>query len=217
MVNRTIRTVLWLLSLMPLGCDAELLRDYAFMVKVEAEPGRGLAGAQVLVRGETRGNTDERGIVTLRVRGHEGDVVAVELRCPPGHRAPVDPLFVPLRRLVDSNVVPVFAAQCTPKTRTLVVAVRAEGGANVPIRYLGRELARTDAFGAAHLMLDVPADEVVELTLNTEEQSDLRPISPTLRVQGTRDEQLVAVSQTFTQRRPDKGVRPKRNGPIRID
>lgn len=217
MVNRSMPMMLWLLSLTALGCEAELLRDYQFVVKVDAEPGHGLAGAQVLVHGETLGETDDAGSVSLRVRGHEGDVIAVELRCPAGHRAPSDPLFVPLRRLVDSSVVPTFAARCTPVTRTLIVAVRAEGGANVPIRYLGRELARTDAFGAAHLMLGVPTDEVVELTLNTEEQADLRPISPTLRVQATRGEQLVAVSQTFTQRRPDKAVRLKRNGPVRID
>jgi hypothetical protein len=200
-----------------LGCEAELLRDYEFSVKVDAEPGRGLADAQVSINGETLGKTDERGSVTLRVRGREGDVVAVELGCPAAHRAPADPLFVPLRRLLDSNVVPEFAAQCTPTTRTLIVALRAEGGANVPVLYLGRELVRTDAFGAAHLMLDVPVDEVVELSLNTEEQPELRPISPILRVQATRDEYLVAVSQTFAQRRPDKPARFKRSGPVRID
>lgn len=217
MVNRSILTMLGLLSSTSVGCEAELLRDYEFSVKVDAEPGRGLADVQASIKGETLGRTDDRGGVTLRVRGREGDVVAVDLECPAGHRAPEGPLFVPLRRLVDTNVVPEFAARCTPTTRTLIVALRAEGGANVPVRYLGRELARTDAFGAAHLMLDVPVDEVVELSLNTEEQSELRPISPTLRVQATRDEQLVAVSQTFTQRRPVKPVRFKRSGPVRID
>jgi hypothetical protein len=217
LVNRSIWTILWLLSSTSLGCETELSREYEFRVKVDAEPGRGLADARVSINGATLGSTDDRGSVTLRVRGREGDVVAVELECPAGHRSPVDPVFVPLRRLVDNNVVPEFTAQCIPTTRTLIVALRAEGGAHVPVRYLGRELARTDAFGAAHLMLDVPVDEIVELSLNTEEQSDLRPISPTLRVQATRDEQLVAVSQTFTQRRPDKPVRIKRSGPVRID
>jgi hypothetical protein len=217
MVDRSIWTMLWLLALAALACESELSQDYAFVVKVEAEPGRGLADAQALINGETVGRTDARGSVALRVRGREGDVVAVVVKCPAGHRAPVAPLFVPLRRLLDSNVVPEFAAQCTPTTRTLVVALRTEGGANLPVRYLGRELARTDAFGAAHLMLDIPADEVVELHLDTAEQSDLRPISPTLRVQAPRDEQLVAVSQTFTQRRPDKRVKAKRHGPVRID
>ncbi len=217
MVNRSAWTILGLLSSTSLGCETELVRDYEFNVKVEAEPGHGLAGAQVSIKGETVGKTDDRGSVIVRVRGHEGDVVAVHLECPAGHRAPVDALFVPLRRLLDRNVVPEFAAQCTPTTRTLIVALRAVGGANVPVLYLGREVARTDAFGAAHLMLDVPVEEVVELSLNTDEQPDLRPISPTLRVPAPGEEQLVAVSQTFTQRRPDKPVKVKRSGPVRID
>jgi hypothetical protein len=217
MLNRLPCTVFWLLSLTSFGCEADLSHDYEFVVRVDAEPGRGLAEARVLVRGETLGKTDEQGSVSLRVRGREGDVVAVDVKCPAGHRAPVDPLFVPLRRLLESKVVPEFVSQCAPTTRTLIVALRAEGGVNVPVRYLGRELARTDAFGAAHLMLDVPTDEVVELRLDTNEQSDLRPISPTLRVEATGGEQLVAVSQKFTQRQQDKVVKARRRRPVRIE
>jgi hypothetical protein len=102
-------------------------------------------------------------------------------------------------------------------THSIIVAVRAERGPNLPVLYLGRELARTDSSGAAHLVLDVASDDVVELVLDTTEQPGLRPKSPSLRIQPGPGDEITAVNQDFTlqQQEAVKKVAARR-GPVRI-
>jgi len=206
-----------LLALFAAGCkEKDLSSDYGFIVRVSSEPGRGLEGARASVKGRELGVSDGSGAVAIQVRGHEGDVVAIDIACPSGHRPP-GPVLVPLRH-VGHDVKPEFAALCTPLTHSIVVAVRAERGPHLPLLHLGRELARTDASGAAHLLLDVASDDVVELVLDTTEQPRLRPKNPILRIQpGLRDE-ITAINQDFTLQPPArvKKVTPWR-GPTRID
>jgi hypothetical protein len=206
-----------LLALAAAGCEEkDLSRDYGFIVRVSSEPGHGLEGAGASVKGRELGVSDSSGAIAIQVRGHEGDVVAIDIACPSGHR-PAAPVSVPLRH-VGRGVKPEFAALCTPLTHSIVVAVRAERGPHLPLLHLGRELARTDASGAAHLLLDVASDDVVELVLDTTEQPRLRPKNPILRIQpGPRDE-ITAINQEFTVQPPArvKKVTPWR-GPTRID
>jgi hypothetical protein len=204
------------------GCDKDLTRDYEFIVRVSSEPGRPLAGAAASLQQKQLGISDSSGAITLKVRGQEGDVSSIEIACPSGHRSP-PPVLVPLRQVGhDANgrdVRPEFTAVCTPTSHSLVIAVRAEHGPHLPLSYLGRELARTDSSGAAHVVLDVESKEIVELVLDTSEQPRLRPKSPILRVQpGSRDE-ITAIHQDFTLE-PERVVKKKAptwRGPTRID
>ena len=204
------------LTLLPLGCDKDLSSEYTFIVRVTSEPGLALDGARATLRGKDLGTSDTSGALTIKIRGREGDVLPIQVTCPAGHRAP-PPVQIPLRHLAD-GIRPEFAATCTPTTHSLVIAVRAEHGPNLPLTYLGRELARTDTSGAAHLMLDVASEDVVELVLDTSDQPRLRPRSPILRIQtGGRDE-VMGVSQEFTVLKPPvvkRAVKPV--GPIRLD
>lgn len=206
-----------LLALVAGGCEEkDLSRDHEFIVRVSSEPGVGFEGARASLAGRDLGVSDAVGAVAIRVRGREGDVVAIDIACPSGHRSPA-PVLVPLRH-INHGVKPEFTALCTPLTHSIVVAVRAEGGPHLPLLHLGRELARTDASGAAHLLLDVASDDVVELAFDTTEQPRLRPKNPIVRIQpGPRDE-ITAISQEFTLQQPPrvKKVTP-RQGPTRID
>ena len=44
--------------------------------------------------------------------------------------------------------------------------------------FLGREVARTDASGAAHVLLKLKSDEAFDLVLGTEGNDRLRPQNP---------------------------------------
>jgi|SRR5688572_3898889 hypothetical protein len=211
------RSVAVLLALLAGACkEKDLSHGYEFVVRVSSEPGHGLEGARASFQGRELGVSDSSGAVAIQVRGREGDVVAIDIACPSGHR-PSAPVLVPLRH-VSHDVKPEFSALCTPLTHSIVVAVRAEGGPRLPLLHLGRELARTDASGAAHLLLDVGSDEVVEIMLDTTEQPRLRPKNPILRIQpGPRDE-ITAINQEFTLQ-PQPRVRKVTTwrGPTRID
>jgi hypothetical protein len=209
------------LALLAAGCDQDLSREYTFVVRVSAEPGRPLAGAQLSLKGKALGVSDADGSVNVRVRGHEGDVLPIEITCPAGHRTPA-PVLVPLRRMgrdAEGHAVePEFTAACAPLARSVVIAVRAENGPNLPLYYLGRELARTDASGAAHALLDVASEDVLELTLDTTEQPQLRPRSPVLRVQPGPGDEIAALTQNFSVE-PRARVKkvPVQRGPVRIE
>ena len=215
-----------LVALLAGGCDRDLSRSYDFVVRVSSDAGTGVEGTRASAKGRSLGVADASGAIDIRVRGREGDVLSIDIECPPGHRAP-PAVLVPLRQMGRSSrrrassgqrVLPEFATVCTPLTHSIVVAVRAERGAHLPLLHLGRELTRTDSSGAAHLRLDVASDDVVELVLDTTEQPQLRPKSPVLRIQPGSSDEIIAASQDFTlltQTPAKKVVAPR--GPTRIE
>lgn len=210
----------WLLVL-PLLIGAcgqkDISRRYEFVVRVTSDPGQPLAGVGVVHRGKQVGVSGADGSVKLSARGNEGEALSFDLRCPEGYRGPSAPLSIPLRTSADSSRRPEYAGSCAPTTRTLVIAVRAEHGENLPVRYLGREVARTDRSGAAHLLLKIAPEDALELTLDTSEQPALRPKSPVLRLTASATDDLLVLNQAFEKPAPPPVVyRPRHKGPERI-
>src|SRR5207247_1568943 len=103
--------------------------------------------------------TDVEGMGKIQLAGNEGDIFDIAVACPEGFRSPAKPVHVVLHRLAEADKTPEYAVSCPPTTRTVVVAVRADNGANLPVRYLGREVARTDSSGVAHFVGKFRADE----------------------------------------------------------
>jgi hypothetical protein len=107
-----------------------------------------------------------------------------------------------LKRLTDTSKTPEYAVSCPPKNRSIVVAVRAEGGPNLPVLYLGREVARTDASGSAHVLLKLEPGEQFSLTLNTGDDKLVRPQSPVASFAvGNRDD-VMLFDQRFERPKP---------------
>jgi hypothetical protein len=194
-------------------------QQYEFVIRIQSDPGRPLPGATLYRAREKLGPSDARGAMTLAARGSEGETLAFEVRCPAGYRSPGKPLAIVLRRSSERNRRPEYVVSCPPLKRTLVVAVRAENGPNLAVRHLGREIARTDASGAAHVVLEAESEESLELTLDTSEHSSLKPSNPSARFAvGARDE-VVAFNQKFESSKP-RGVsvaRRVQRGPRRIN
>lgn len=189
---------------------------YELVVHVESDPSRALAGARVLHAGRELGVSAADGRVAIHASGSEGERIDLELACPTGFRSPTSALAVTLRHAVGSSERPEYFAACPPLTRKLVIAARLEHGVNLPIRYLGRELARSDSDGVAHLVLEGEADKTVELTVDTSEQPQLRPKSPSARFRIADHDDVVLLAQSF-QSPPKPLVHARRpSGPVRI-
>ena len=190
-------------------------RGYELIVHVESDPERPLSGAKLLHAGRPLGVSGADGRVPILANGSEGERLELEVACPAGFRSPELPLVVTLRRASGHAEKPEYFASCPPLTRKLVVAARLEHGENLPIRYLGRELARSDASGVAHLLLEAETAETVELTVDTSERPRLRPKSPTARFRiGDRDD-IVVFTQSFQSVQHAAGPR-RSSGPVRI-
>lgn len=200
-----------LVALKLAGCDgAPEPQTFDVIVQVESDPGAALPGVEVQRQGKLQGQTGEDGSLSLSLAGRPGDSVQLEVRCPEGHEQPDAPLSVALRALSEGSPTPRYEVRCPPLLRSVVVAIRAENGANVPVLYRGQPVARTDAEGAAHLVLKVAPDETVALTLDTSgpEHADLVGDSPELKfTMPTRDE--VTVLEYAFERKAKKRRAPK--------
>src|ERR1041384_746415 len=73
--------------------------EYGLSIRVDSDPGRPLAGAQVRLAGHKLGPTEANGVVKGRARGTEGSVLSFQITCPDGFQSPSRPLAVVLRRL----------------------------------------------------------------------------------------------------------------------
>jgi hypothetical protein len=214
--GRARTSVILLASLFAAACGGKALEpEYGLSIRVESDPGRPLAGAEVRLRDQRVGTTDASGVVKVKSRGAEGSVLSFQITCPDGYQSPSRPLSVVLRRLSQRDRFPEYATACRPTERTLVVAVRAEHGPNLPVMYLGREIARTDRSGAAHVSLKSPPEETVELALDTTENPRLRPRSPSARFRVGQADDLVVLDESF-QLEGAPRVSRAHKGPVRI-
>jgi hypothetical protein len=192
-------------------------QQYEFVIRIHGDPGRPLSQVPLFRAGQKLATSDTHGTITLAARGSEGETLAFEVRCPEGHR-PAKPLSIVLRRLSEQDKRPEYVVSCAPLKRRLVVAVRADNGPNLPVRHLGREVARTDSSGAAHVLLEAEAEESVELTLDTSGKPALRPTNPSARFSVSTKDDVVSFNQKFESPKARPAATHKRapRGPRRI-
>jgi hypothetical protein len=112
---------------------ARPVASYDVHIRITADRGRPLPGARIVFEGAAVGRSNEQGLVRLAVHGKEGEVVPLTVECPDGFRSPGRPLEIGLRKLVDPGSSAEFAATCQPLARSIVVAVRADNGAGLPV------------------------------------------------------------------------------------
>jgi hypothetical protein len=188
------------------GCQhaAPLPRAYGIAVEAQHVGVGALAEVEVWKDGRRLGQTAGEGNLTLDLRGAEGELVELEARCPADFLPERQTLSITLRRLRNVRRLPAYRVDCRPATRTAVVAVRATNGADLPVMYLGREMARTDSSGVAHLALTLRPGERFELELETGDKP-LLPKNPRAVFVAGSDDQLVFFDQRFQSKRARGG------------
>jgi hypothetical protein len=194
---------------------------YECTVHVASDPGVPLPDVQLFSSGVRLGATDKSGNAKLQLRGVEGGTAAIDVRCPNGFRQRGEPIVVTLKGMLNAKQLPEYRTLCAPELRTIIVAVRAEQGPNLPVLHLGQEVAKTDTSGTAHVSLKQAPNAEFELTLSTLEAKQLRPQNPSLKfVVRDRDEVLPMVQRFTLERGAKPKVKqkppPKDVGPVRL-
>ncbi len=182
----------------------------ALVVNVKSDAGEGIAGAEVFQGQTLVARTGEAGTARIEVQGREGDSFSIIVRCPPAYRSPEAPIQV--RRLdvsSDNGTAPAYEVRCVKLRHFMVVAVLAENGPDLPVVYLGREVARTDASGAAHVVLEMNVHDRAELMLGTSgrESEKIHPQNPVSVFEMPDHDDLQLFALTFT-RDPKKRPAP---------
>lgn len=201
---RAITTLIGTFTLALAACrpPAPELRVQSAIICVESEPGAPVANATIVAGGNAITRTNATGRAALEVRGRDGDVFHFTVGCPEGTEpASALDFDVLVRRSLEDRA-PEFTARCAPSSRRTVVAVRAAGGSNLPVVYLGREVARTDTSGAATVVLDLHPGDEVELLLDTREAPKLHPQNPILSFKAEKREDILVLDQKFTVDKP---------------
>jgi hypothetical protein len=182
---------------------------YPVIVSARRDDQEPVPDVQLLLGAKVLGTTNAAGTVQLSLKGDEGGLVSLVAKCPDTFASPEKPIVVGLRRMAPGSPPPKFAVQCVPLLRSIVVGIRTENGANLPIRRLNQVVGQTDAEGVAHLLLKAAPRDPVILTLDTHKDDTLRPQNPTLTFAAPDRDELVLLEQKFTVKRKVVHVKPK--------
>lgn len=207
-----------------------------------ADPGEALPGVQILGQAagqpqpQSLGTTDASGNLRVTLRAPYGTQIAITATCPPGHREPqmVNSIALHPVRSLDPSVAArgiEHSIQCLPVERDAVVIVRATGAPQVvgiPVLLDGREVARTDEAGVAHIPLRKTPSSSFRIELAAASISPyLQPQQPAHDFTVPDEDLFLQFDQTFTFEPPPPPRRrvrraqtrlaiPTRRAPIRV-
>lgn len=168
---------------------------YKALIKVSGDPGRPLFGATVTSGKSEPVVSDVNGRAMLVFNGSEGEIREINVTCPVGHQQTRKPVEVRLTRLVG-DAIPTYEVACPPLRRRVVIAVRAENGPYLPVKYLNQVVATTDAGGAAHFALDIEPG-TFSVLLDTSARTDLKPPSPGKILSVGEQDDILVLDQKF--------------------
>jgi len=200
------------------GCEEEPAAT-SFPVRFRAlADGVPVEGARIGAGGAELGVTGPDGRLDVTLAGSEGRVVPVTADCPDGYRDPREPPRLTLQRLRQLDERDRLRrvridVECRPEERTAMLLVRAGGLEAIPVLVDGREVARTDAHGLAHVALTSPPHERFDVVLRTDHLEDVLPRNPPHTVTVPDRDEVFVIDQRFTRLEPDRPRRPGHRGP----
>ncbi len=197
---------------------------FAVALRAATEEGLPLAGVTFSIGKQGLGATGENGQLHLALPGIEGSSVAVTAACPEGFEAPAT---FPTLRLTKTRsleghapqAIP-FEVRCRKKFVDVVVVVKAERGARLPVLVDDKPVTTTDDDGLAHVLLRRSrSDGTLQVSLDTTARPALKPLNPARTFETHNQDGIVLFEQSFTTVRQaaPRVVAPRRHVPVRIN
>jgi hypothetical protein len=188
--------------------------SFPLSVTVHKEGNQPVPGVRLYERNIVVGVTDSSGVAKVALEGVEGGSATLLVKCPESFTSPDKPIVVGLRHLAQGSPLPKFESQCVSLEHSVVVGIRAENGAHLPVRYLEKVVGETDEAGVAHVALQVTSKQPITLTLDTAQNGNLLPQNPTLTFSAPERDELVLFEQKFTVK--PRVVRVTKKGPVPV-
>lgn len=188
-----------------------------FSFHVSSDPNKPLSGAHLVRDGKVVATSDGGGVASFQLDGRDGDTFDIAVDCPAGFQSPTQPVPVTLRRLAAPGAIAEYDAACPPRTRAIVVAVKGEKGHRLPVMHLGEEIGRTDASGAATVLLHVGPQEQFDLALDTsaKDDSSLRPQNPAATFTVKNRDEVLVFDPHFTEAKKPTPRAPRVAAPVK--
>ncbi len=183
-----------------------------------------LADASIQRNNREVGKSDAKGKAVLKITGAEGDSFDLYVKCPTGYASPDRPVTIRLQRLAEGRA-PEYPVMCPPSERKVVVVLTAydqtssklDGVGNIPVMYLGKQVATLDPSGATTFMLTAHPGDHLEFTLDTHDKRYelFKPQNPTLQLDVQPKDHIYPLEQPFTKDKIRTVIVPRR-GPVPI-
>lgn len=212
--------VVAVLSLAGLGCtsvNAEIpASNFTLGLQVKSDTGKPLQGATISRDAKVVATTGADGRAQFTTLGRDGTSLTTNVACPAGFTSPTSPVTFKLARLAEPSRVVEVDVVCPRASRQLVVALKLENGAHLPVKVLNQVVARTDESGAATFTMDVAPRTPVQVMIDTSDHPELKPESPTVPVNVDESDDIKVIAQKFElpkkkapKPQPKKDPRPK--------
>jgi hypothetical protein len=166
------------------ACKEVPLEPFRILIHVDADVGQSLANIPIVYKDPQNPNAPELEVKRTDVSGNaaietlrpDGESLQLLIRCPADTDA-AEPILLTVRR-TEGSFVTRFERACHPQIRTVAIVVRAENGPNLPVLYLGQQVARTDAAGAAHFAMKMRTGDTFNVGISTKGDDKLKPRDP---------------------------------------
>ena len=203
------------------ACDDEPVAPptypFTFTAHSDGDP---LEGVQILIEGTALpALTNDEGVLRHQLVGPEGAPIRITAACPEGHRSPAVAETRTLRRVVgldpasqDRGIQVTF--ECPPEHRDVVVIIRTNEQADLPVFVDGQERTRTDASGAAHIHMRVQPNHSFQVRIATAQNPLLRPVDPTHPFTVPDQDAVFTWERDFEEERPVRRRRRRRVAPV---
>lgn len=188
--------------------EASAPERYPVQLRALSEEGEPLEGVEMLVSGQLLGATDARGRLLVQLPGQEGRQVTFEARCPKGSDRRGEPGSLRLRKL--SGPPPEVELTCGRSKRVAALIVSAPGFADLPVLSHDREVARTDASGTAHVLLEGEPSTPLRVVLDTGARPRVIPPSPHKDIQIAARDEIVVFAPELTELPPPPPPRKRK-------
>jgi hypothetical protein len=175
---------------------------FASEFHIANDDGDAVVGA-VIAAGKMRlGTTGPDGILRTDLAGADGQSLPVTVACPEGLTGPEKPTSLRLthtRRVNLSGYQPMrVEAVCQRNVRDIVLIVRVQGGAALPLRVDGKPAGTTDADGIAHVLVKVDRNvKSLNVSLDTSGHQELKPRNPSRTYELIGNDGLLVFDQAF--------------------
>lgn len=214
-----------LLLVSTLGCSSRTADDsFEISLRATSDDALPLADATFTTGESSLGKTNSSGVVNVRLRGTEGQTLPITAKCPVGYESSGELSPVRLarpRRVGEAVAQPLTVdATCLRNLRDVVVLVRTESAANLPVHVDGKPAATTSD-GTAHVLLQLDRGvRQVSVTLDTAQQPKLRPKNPSRTFDLHGRDAVLVMDQAFSKARSmpnsHRPPGPRRHIPFRV-
>jgi hypothetical protein len=199
------------------------LINISLLVEVTDDNDKPVQNAEIYMN-RVKNLTDISGSLSFALKGKEGAVIPVSIKCPSGYSImdQHEKLFfikklVPIEGSKDKILQDVIKFRCMSETKSHVLVVRTNEIKGLPVLVTGKKVAETDNSGVAQVAIKGPPGEEVEIVIDTSARSDLKPQMPSRQLQLPVQSRFIVFDQSFyknvkkiKKRRPEKYHRPKR-------